>query len=69
MLGTAVGCCELQGQETAAEVPPLSQSRGQRPYVRLQSSTPAFAGDGGGLLPPCRGNGATPGPQLLINTL
>lgn len=39
MLGTAVGCCELGGQEMAAEVVPLSQSRRQRPCVCLQSST------------------------------
>lgn len=48
MLGTAVGCCELGGQEIAAEVVPLSQSRKQRSYVCLQSSTLAFEGDGGG---------------------
>lgn len=69
MLGTAVGCCELGGQEIAAEVVPLSQSRRQRSYVCLQSSTLAFEGDGGGLLPPCRGNGTTPSPQILIKFL
>lgn len=51
MLGTAVGCCELGGQEIAAEVVPLSQSRKQRSYVCLQSSTLAFEGDGGGAAP------------------
>lgn len=47
-------------------MPLLSQSRGQRPYLCL---APAFVSDGRGLFSPCRGNEATPGPQLLINLL
>lgn len=69
MLGTAVGCCELGGQEIAAEVVPLSQSRRQRSYVCLQSSTLAFEGDGGGCSHPAEGNGTTPSPQILIKFL
>lgn len=58
MPGTAVGCCEL-----VAEVAPWAQSRGQRPYAPLQSSTLAFAGDGMGCSHPAEGMGPLQAPK------
>lgn len=62
MLATAVGCCEL-GRAGDSRGGTPSQSRGQRPYVLLQFSTPAFAGDGGGCFHPEEGMGPLQAPK------